>query len=203
MTLPHQPGDDTRERLTLEGAGVKRERTQAEQREFEAMFRAHYAALCCYVRRLVESMAIAEDIAQDVFARIWEREPSFVYENARTFLFVAAKRLALNYLRRQQVATNWSAQEMRSDPRTAESAAQSVEREDLAKAVRAAVDRLPPMVKAIYRLQREAGMSYSEIARELGLSVKTVDGHMGRAIRMLRASLAGYLAIVAAVGIGS
>jgi RNA polymerase sigma-70 factor (ECF subfamily) len=77
-----------------------------------------------------------------------------------------------------------------------------VECGDLATAVRAAVDRLPPRARAIYRLQREAGMSYAEIARELGISVKTVDGQMGRAIRMLRASLAGYLAIVAAVVIG-
>jgi RNA polymerase sigma-70 factor, ECF subfamily len=201
MTVPQHPSGDARRDRDREG-GVVRERTAEEREAFEAMFRANYAPVCGYVRCLVGSMAIAEEIAQDVFARIWERAVSFQYDEPRTVLFVAAKRLALNSIRRRQVSERWQAAEMVAEPKVGEAADGAVERGDLARAVREAVDRLPPRARAIYRLQREAGMSYSEIARELGISVKTVDGQMGRALRMLRASLAGYLAIVAAVVIG-
>jgi RNA polymerase sigma-70 factor (ECF subfamily) len=188
MSMPHRP----------RSAPEPRDRSSADTREFEAMFRAHYAAVCGYVRRLVGSMAVAEEIAQDVFARIWEREERFAYANPRTFLFVAAKRLALNHLRRCAVTARWRAAEQLLEPLAA---APDVDLggDELAAAVRRAIEQLPPRTRAVYRLQREAHMSYADIARELGISIKTVEGQMGRALRMLRSSLAGYLAIVVAV----
>jgi RNA polymerase sigma-70 factor (ECF subfamily) len=202
MTLPRHPREEDHEPGRGAGRIVARQRTSAEAAEFEAMFRAHYAPVCGYVRRLVGTMAVAEEIAQEVFARIWERQETFAFVNARTFLLVAAKRLALNHLRMDQVRARWRAGEESAEHPVAASAEGAVEQDDLAVAVRRAVERLPARTRAVYRLHREAGMTYREIALELGVSIKTVDGQMARALRILRVSLAGYFTVVAAVLIG-
>lgn len=64
---------------------------------------------------------------------------------------------------------------------------------DIAVAIERAIDALPERCRQVFRMHREQQLSYSEIARLLGLSVKTVDNHMGRALKMLRERLAAYL----------
>jgi RNA polymerase sigma-70 factor (ECF subfamily) len=175
---------------------VPRARTPEEIAAFEAMFRAHYADVCAYARRFVRSPAVAEELAQDVFTRIWERLDSLdPARNERSYLFTAAKRAALNYLTREGLAARYVAQQDGAEPATEFSAADALEDAELIARVHAAAEQLPPQAKAVWQLRREANMSYAEIAQELGLSVKTVERHMGRAFRGLRASLAGYLAI--------
>jgi RNA polymerase sigma-70 factor (ECF subfamily) len=178
------------------------ERTAAEVAAFEAMFRAHYVYVCAYARRFVRSQAVAEELAQDVFARIWARPGSMeTGRNERAYLFVAMKRTALNYLAREGLAARYeAAQEHEASlERDRWSSTDVAEDRELEARVQAAVEALPPQARAVWRLQREAGMSYAEVARELNLSVKTVERHMGRALRGLRVSLAGYLAMVVAV----
>jgi RNA polymerase sigma-70 factor, ECF subfamily len=182
-----------------EGVGPAGERTPAEVAAFEALFRANYAGMCGYVRRFVRSHAVAEELAQDVFARIWARPGTMqVGRNERAYLFVAAKRTALNYLAREGLAARYVEGQEYEEPAGGWSLAEEIEDRELEDRVREAVEALPRQARAVWRLQREAGMSYTEVARELGLSVKTVERHMGRALRLLRTSLGGYLALVVA-----
>jgi RNA polymerase sigma-70 factor, ECF subfamily len=177
-------------------------RTAAEVAAFEAMFRAHYGQLCAYARRFVGSAAVAEELAQDVFARIWAR-PGLLDEarNVRAYLFMAAKRTALNYLVHEGLGARYEAAEQQAAMAAGDDTllSDAVEERDLEARVRAAVEALPPQARAVWRLQREVGMSYAQVAREMGLSVKTVERHMGRALKELRVTLAGYLVVAIAM----
>jgi RNA polymerase sigma-70 factor (ECF subfamily) len=199
MTVPEADRDRT-DSLCDEAALERvRERTATEVAAFEAMFRANYADMCGYLRRFVRSEAIAEELAQDVFARIWARPGAMdVGRSDRAYLFVAAKRTALNYLAREGLAARYVAERDPEEPVGSWSLADELEDRELEARVRVAVDALPRQARTVWRLQREAGMTYAEVARELGLSVKTVERHMGKALKVLRASLGGYLVFTVA-----
>lgn len=66
---------------------------------------------------------------------------------------------------------------------------------ELADAIAHAVDSLPERARQIFTMHREQGLSYAEIARALGPSVKTVENQMDRALKLLRARLAPFLSI--------
>lgn len=66
---------------------------------------------------------------------------------------------------------------------------------ELQKRIKNAVEELPPQCQRVFRLSREEGLKYHEIADELGISKKTVEVHMGKALKMLRESLGDYLTI--------
>jgi RNA polymerase sigma-70 factor (ECF subfamily) len=65
--------------------------------------------------------------------------------------------------------------------------------EELSVAVQAAVQSLPDRCREVFELSRVHGLKYAEIARQLGISVKTVEAQMGKALRTLREKLAGWL----------
>jgi RNA polymerase sigma-70 factor (ECF subfamily) len=74
-----------------------------------------------------------------------------------------------------------------------------VEAADLATALARGIDQLPERCRLIFTMSREQDLSYAEIARILGISVKTVETQMGRALKALRSRLAGYLALALTV----
>ncbi|WP_286742427.1 sigma-70 family RNA polymerase sigma factor, partial [Roseivirga sp. UBA1976] len=64
---------------------------------------------------------------------------------------------------------------------------------ELQKRIDDALESLPPQCQRVFRMSREEGLKYHEIAEELGISKKTVEVHMGKALRILRDSLSDYL----------
>ena len=155
---------------------------------FEQIFREHFEGLAGFVYRLTRSRAIAEELVQDLFLEIWvRRERLVITETLRTYLFRAARNRAFNQLRRNKLERLWRLRQ----PPLAES--ETVEHEhandELAAAIRAAVASLPDRCREIFLLSREQNMTYAEIAQVLGLSIKTVETQMGRALKALRTRL--------------
>jgi RNA polymerase sigma-19 factor, ECF subfamily len=70
--------------------------------EFEALFRTHYAALCDFVYGYVRSRAVAQELVQDLFLRLWERVGTPAAALAASYLYTAARNRALGYLRRER-----------------------------------------------------------------------------------------------------
>src|SRR6266480_1697753 len=75
---------------------------------FEALFRTHYSPLCDYVYGYVRSRAVAQELVQDLFLRLWERAGTPASTLAAAYLYTAARNRAVDHLRREQVATAWA-----------------------------------------------------------------------------------------------
>ena len=171
---------------------------------YDAMVRRHYSELCRFAYRYVSSRDAAEDVVHEVLLKIWERAAGFDYAQPLPYLYQATRNRALSHLRHQRVhdrweatATNDAAARMRSgEP----DASHAVAAADLAVAIAKSVDSLPERCRAVFTLHRERGMSYSEIARTLGITTKTVENQMGRALKMLRRQLAPFLSVAILVG---
>lgn len=164
---------------------------------FIAMVEAHYARLGAFAARLVGSRAAAEDVVHEVLLRIWRRRESFGFQDPLAYLYQAVRHEADSWHRRQTRELRRTAGEetaaSKADPRVDPS--HTVEVEELALMVERAVASLPARRREIFRMQREQGLSYAEIASLLGISVKTVEVQIGYALRAIRQRLGPFLAI--------
>jgi RNA polymerase sigma-70 factor (ECF subfamily) len=166
---------------------------RGEEEAFDAVFRAHYAPLVGLAEGMLRSRAVAEEVVQDVMLELWRRRESLpVEESLRAYLFRATRNRALNHLRHNRV-------ERRGEPylggeRVDRPAAPRVlVEEEIDVALRAALGDLPDRCREVFELSRVHGLRYAEIASTLGISVKTVEAQMGKALRILRERLAPWL----------
>ncbi len=164
-----------------------------DQSAFDAIFRAHYAALVRVVEAMLHRRDLAEEVVQEVMLELWRRRETLtVEESLRAYLFRAARNRALNALRHDAIAK-------RAEPVVAEDSvapagaqAQLVE-EEIEVALREAMNELPERCREVFELSRVHGLRYAEIATTLGISVKTVEAQMGKALRILRERMAPWL----------
>jgi RNA polymerase sigma-70 factor (ECF subfamily) len=165
-----------------------------DERALEAVFRAHYASMCNVVRRIVFAPDVAEELVQDVFFKLWrKREDLSEIDALKTYLVRAARNTALNHLRRQKLEQAHGEREaIKGEPVTGDTGEDAAATAELEQAVQAAVDRLPPRCREVFMLSRDGGLTYQEIATELGISIKTVETQMGRALKSLRLALSDF-----------
>lgn len=165
-----------------------------DERALEAVFRAHYATMCSVVKRIVFAPDVAEELVQDVFFKLWsKREQLAEIDALKTYLYRAARNTALNHLRRQKLEHAFEERELaKGEPVGNEGVSDSASTSEVERAVRVAIQRLPERCREIFLMSRDGGLTYGQIARELGISIKTVETQMGRALKSLRVSLAEY-----------
>jgi RNA polymerase sigma-70 factor (family 1) len=147
------------------------------------LFSESQRALRRYVRGLVGSREKAEDIVQEAFLRTYEHRKSVT--TPRAFLFSAAKNLAIDHRRHERIAKTDSVGDLDasgvvSSTATPEDQALSNERSRL---LRQAIEHLPPHCRTVFVLKVFHDCSYQEISKRLGISVKTVEKHVGRGLK--------------------
>jgi len=170
---------------------------------FEQLFRSMHAPLCEVVDGYVRSQAIAEEIVQDLFLVLWVRRAEFPEANSlRAYLFGSARNRALHHLRHRAVALRWN-DRLRREPAVSPSSEgyrspdRALEVSETARAVRAAIDRLPARSRVAFVLRWEHEMSLAQIAEAMGISIKGVEKLLTTAKTKLRASLGSHYVVIA------
>jgi RNA polymerase sigma-70 factor (ECF subfamily) len=159
---------------------------------FNLLFENNVGPLTRYVARMVSSTHVAAELVQDVFLRLWNgRGQLHIRGDVRGYLRRMARNRALDWLRREQVQREWE--------RTAEHEIRSwsdVARPDddrfalLAQVLAETLAAMPERRRAVCELRWQQGLGPSSIAQQLGLSLKTVETHITRALKDARASMA-------------
>ncbi len=162
----------------------------AFESHYDAVVRAHYVRLTSFAYRMLKSWDAAEDAVQQVFCKIWKRKAQLNFDEPLPYLYQAVRNECLMALRQQ--GRREAAGLRIAEERTA-SASESVEDAELQAAIDRAIAALPERCRLIYTMSREQDLTYGEIARLLGLSIKTVETQMGRAFKTLRRALGPYL----------
>lgn len=165
-----------------------------DEKIFEEVFRSYYPALCRYAGSMLKEPEAAEEAVQQTFIAIWEKREGIHFTvSLKAYLYRAVHNRCLNEIEKLKVRREYAADHMQQ-PETAAMPADAPQRQkELQTLIREAIDRLPEQCGKIFRLSRFEEMKYAEIAEHLGISVKTVENQMGKALRLMREELKEYL----------
>jgi RNA polymerase sigma-70 factor (ECF subfamily) len=163
-----------------------------DQSAFEIIFRTHYAKLANYAKQLVRSPDAAEDVVQEVFVTLWaHRERLTAPDNLVAYLFRSVRNRGLNFLRQQRQVSTWQARQATIEPAESPAADQDAEHDEVDRAIKGAAASLSPRCREVFELSRDRGLTYRQIGETLGISIKTVETLMGRALKAIRIKLGG------------
>jgi RNA polymerase sigma-70 factor (ECF subfamily) len=162
-----------------------------DQVAYKDLFLLLHNRLRQFAYSILKSNEEAEELVSDVFIRIWEkREQLTCIESPRLYFYTATKNLALNRLNKQKKLQSQSPDEwlvqLKSiyfDPE------QLMITEEMLLQIRKAINNLPPRCRIIFKLVKEDGLKYKEVAELLHLSVKTVEAQMAIALRRIGKSM--------------
>lgn len=158
----------------------------------QSLLETHWTPLVRYARRLLSEPDDAQDVVQEAFVRLWARRRRWKVEGSvRSLLFTITRNAALDELRRR-TRRGRAARAFRG-PAPPALPSESVAASELETAATAAVAALPPRRQEVFRLAREAGLSYSEIAEVMDVSPQTVANQMSLALADLRQALQPHL----------
>jgi RNA polymerase sigma-70 factor (ECF subfamily) len=158
---------------------------KGDHKAFETVFLSYFGKVKRFIAELIRSEEDAEDLAQDIFAKIWtEREALDTNLSFNAFLYTLARNAAFNYLKHKSVQTNYANEYIRLDETdTPEEVLFAKETELLIEMM---LGRMPEKRQEIYRLSRRQGLSNDEIANRLNVSRKTVENNLSMALNEIR-----------------
>jgi len=164
-----------------------------DQLAFEQIFDSTYTSLCGISFRMTKSLESSEEIVDDVFCSFWKNRKAINITTSFTLYLIASVRnRSLDYLRKLK-KEKASAIEDASGITSGEIiATEAMAYEELKNHITAAIQSLPRQCRLIFLMSREQDLTYKEISVQLGLSIKTVDTQMGRALKHIRRQLKTY-----------
>ena len=174
---------------------------KGDEKTFISLFKAYYVILCAYSRRYVGRKDIAEEIVSETFFKIWENRKTLeIHSSIKAYLFRAVANNSLLHLRKlskeEKIEDYFSGTESENIGflEIAENRLdQSLLLQELTTRIEDAINQLPPQQQAAFRLKRYEGKKNKEIAKEMGLAVKTVEMHLSKAMFSMRNNLKDYL----------
>lgn len=164
---------------------------------FELLYQRFYRPLCSHVTRLVYSRQISEDLVTDIFVQLWQDQKyAQISGSFRAYLFTAARNRAVNYLRWEFNRTPPAEPTEYLDQPDSIASDGELAFEELTNRIQHTLDLLPPQCRKVFILSRFDGRKNGEISEELSISVKTVEGHLTKALHRLREALCDYWLIL-------
>jgi RNA polymerase sigma-70 factor (ECF subfamily) len=163
--------------------------------QFEVLFREHFTGLANFSRKFTGDLDSAKEIVHAVFVRIWENRNDFDWgKPAKSYLFTSVYNRSMNHIRDNRkfvrgddVMTTKDVQVTFND---------SYDTSELQKRIDQALLKLPEKCREVFHLSRYHDKKYAEIAETLGISVKTVESQMSKALHILKEELKDYLYIL-------
>ena len=165
------------------------------EKAFDALFREWYAPLVRYAFTFTDGdQDEAEELVQETFAKFWAQRESFDFHHSvKAYLYRMVHNLALNRLRAQKTQARYITHQSRQMAQEYEAPKDDPE---LQHRFREVLKALPAQCRSVFELSRFEELKYREIAEQLGISIKTVETHMGKALRIMRQELAEYLTLI-------
>ncbi|MBL7697164.1 MAG: RNA polymerase sigma-70 factor [Chitinophagaceae bacterium] len=158
---------------------------------YKEIFFTYYGPLLRFAQTFVNERQSAEEIVSDVMMKIWEKRKDLSsIENLRVYLYISTKNTALNYLARQKKVEVVSLENLTIDiPSRALNPEQLMISAEMLRRINNAINSLPPRCKLIFRLVKEDGLPYREVADILDISIKTIDSQLAIALRKISEAL--------------
>ena len=158
---------------------------------YKELFVLYHPRLLQFSYSFTHCKETAEEIVSDVFLKIWLRRKSLPeIENLHLYLYVSVKNLSLNCVLKQKRTKTFSLEEVKVEFNSIYfNPEQLYITTEMFQRIHFAIKQLPPKCQLIFKLVKEDGLKYKQVADLLGLSVKTVEGQMSIALRKMSLSV--------------
>jgi len=171
--------------------------SKRDEAAFEQVFKTHYKNLHAYAFTILKDEDEAEEMVQQVFFKLWERSEHLSFSGPiAAYLYRAVHNESLNFIKHQKVKAGHQLHVAYSMKNKSEQASPKMIRKELENKFREALNELPEQCRTVFQLSRFEDMKYKEIADKLEISVKTVENHMGKALKLLRTKLVDFLPLL-------
>jgi RNA polymerase sigma-70 factor (family 1) len=154
---------------------------------YKEVFFTYHTPLLRFAQTFVNDRQCAEEIVSDVMMKIWEKRkdlPNVV--NLRVYLYISTKNTALNYLAKQKKVEMVSIEHLNLDfPSNTLNPEQLMITAEMLRRINNAINSLPPRCKLVFKLVKEDGLPYKEVADILDISIKTIDNQLAIALRKI------------------
>lgn len=188
--------------MNLTGLEIVREIKSGNKSAFENLYRFFYPKLSYFSNQYLLDVDAANSVAQDVFTELWEKRSTLHEDtNIQAWIFTVTKNKSLkliskektkqkytDYIRARQLEINYKSL---TDFDTS-----NFLFEELQNKIKTALSKLSPPVREVFEKSRFEDKKNREIAEELGISVKTVEAHVSKALKLLRTELKEYLPLL-------
>ena len=168
-----------------------------DENTLKALFGDHFVGLCHFAAGYVKDDEVAREIVQDAFVNLWEKRSTIdLSKPVKGYLSTTVRNRCLNYLRdHKKFSKDLLALENLTTDAVYDQADRLVEA-DIRDQIARAIDELPGKCREVFHFSRYEHLKYQEIADKLGISVKTVETQMSKALQHMRLRLAEYLPVI-------
>lgn len=161
---------------------------------FEMIFKTYYQPLCRYAYSFLQDKEEAEEVVQASLITVWEKRQALSIETSlKSYLYRMVRNSCLNVIKHERVKQQHAAHELYVKEVAYESVAHKIQAAELETKIMQALKVLPEQCRLVFQLSRFEELKYQEIADQLQISVKTVENHMGKALKLMREQLKDYL----------
>lgn len=161
-----------------------------DENAFCELYARYWKKLCNFCSKFLESYDLAENYAQDIFLKVWENREFLDPEKSfSSFLYTIARNKVLNYLKhvaRSETLSRKFAQAYFGNPEYEPESSERLMEKDYLALLQNAILRLPPRQRQVFCMSRNDNLSHKEIARQLGLSVYTVQEYMSDSLKSIK-----------------
>jgi RNA polymerase sigma-70 factor (ECF subfamily) len=168
---------------------------------FEFFFRAEYPGLKHFVYQYIHDYELVEDVIQDAFLSLWKNR-AFINpsKNIRSYLYTIVRNRTVSLLRENGRFVSGSVEDMENHffikVLSGEEMSSRIDSLEMETVIKKIYETLPQNVHEIFRLSREEGLTYEEIASRRGISVRTVERSISQALKLFRKKLSRFTSLL-------
>jgi len=166
-----------------------------DERAFHAIYQLYWKECFTIAYQKLNSKTLAEEATQNIFISLWERRNQVKIQNLQSYLYTSVKYQVLNFIK-QKISSEKLSHSLAKQQLSGNKIEEQIFFNDLEIALEKAIQNLPNKTSQIYQLSRYECLTGKEIARRMGLSEKSVEYHITKALKYLRVELKDYLTIM-------
>ena len=168
---------------------------EGREEGIDLLFRHYYKDLVLKINQLLADIHASEDLAQEIFLEIWNKRQSIdIVQSFRAYIMRAGTNRAINYLKAKKLSFSEIDLDRDDQQMDAQDEDELAQNEIYFENLRDSIASLPEKCRVVFSLSRYEKMTYSEIAAQLNISIKTVENHISKALRILKEN-AKYLKV--------
>jgi RNA polymerase sigma-70 factor, Bacteroides expansion family 1 len=153
------------------------------------LYKNKFDELCSYAYIFTADYEVSRDIVQDVFVEFFEHMESYQEVlNTKAYLVRCVKNRCLNHIKSKVVKDKYFNAIVEKMALNTNDSVSDLELKEISERLHSSIEKLPEVRCKIFKMSREEGKTYSQIAEELNISIKTVEAHISKAIKFIKSN---------------